>query len=102
MWLGGRKYPYDPYYAAFSPRLSFAWNPKFENKSLAKIFGDGATVIRGGYGRIYGRINGDVQVLNPLLQPWPDPRDAVQICTEHRQQHYQPRCRFRHLHPNQL
>ncbi len=66
---GGRKYPYDPYYAAFSPRLSFAWNPKFENKSLAKIFGDGATVLRGGYGRIYGRINGDVQVLNPLLSP---------------------------------
>jgi hypothetical protein len=66
---GGRKYPYDPYYAAFSPRLSFAWNPKFGNESLAKIFGDGATVIRGGYGRIYGRINGDVQVLNPLLSP---------------------------------
>jgi Carboxypeptidase regulatory-like domain len=66
---GGRKYPYDPYYAAFSPRLSFAWNPRFQNESLAKIFGDGATVIRGGYGRIYGRINGDVQVLNPLLSP---------------------------------
>jgi Carboxypeptidase regulatory-like domain len=65
----GRKYPYDPYYAAFSPRLSFAWNPKFDNKNLSKMFGDGATVIRGGYGRIYGRINGDVQVLNPLLSP---------------------------------
>ncbi len=66
---GTRKYIYDPYYAAFSPRLSAAWNPKFENPSLAKIFGNGATVIRGGYGRIYGRVNGDVQVLNPLLSP---------------------------------
>jgi hypothetical protein len=66
---GGRKYPYDPYYAAFSPRLSFAWNPTFQSPSLTKIFGTGATVIRGGYGRIYGRINGDVQVLNPLLSP---------------------------------
>jgi hypothetical protein len=66
---GTRKYIYDPYYAAFSPRLSFAWNPKFVNPSLAKIFGDGTTVIRGGYGRIYGRVNGDVQVLNPLLSP---------------------------------
>jgi hypothetical protein len=66
---GGRKYPYDPYYAAFSPRLSFAWNPKFGNEALSKLFGDGATVVRGGYGRIYGRINGDVQVLNPLLSP---------------------------------
>ncbi len=66
---GTRSYIYDPYYAAFSPRLSFAWNPKFQNSGLAKIFGDGSTVIRGGYGRIYGRVNGDVQVLNPLLSP---------------------------------
>ena len=67
--VGGRKYPYDPYYAAFSPRVSLAWNPRFQNAALSKLFGDGATVIRGGYGRIYGRVNGDVQVLNPLLSP---------------------------------
>ncbi len=66
---GGRKYPYDPFYAAVSPRISASWNPKFSNTGLNKIFGDGATVIRGGYGRIYGRINGDAQVLNPLLSP---------------------------------
>ncbi len=66
---GGRKYPYDPYYGALSPRLSASWNPKFQNEALNKLFGDGATVIRGGYGRIYGRINGDLQVLNPLLSP---------------------------------
>ena len=64
-----RKYIYDPYKTAFSPRVSFAWNPKFKNKGLEAIFGDGATVIRGGYGRLYGRINGDTQVLNPLLSP---------------------------------
>ena len=23
----GMKYPYNPYYAEFSPRVSFAWNP---------------------------------------------------------------------------
>jgi hypothetical protein len=67
--LGGAKYPYNPYYKALSPRVSFAWNPKFKNKNLEKMFGDGATVLRGGYGRIYGRINGDVEVLNPLLSP---------------------------------
>jgi hypothetical protein len=66
---GGRKYPYNPYYAAVSPRVSAAWNPRFENELLKRVFGDGATVIRGGYGRIYGRINGDLQVLNPLLSP---------------------------------
>jgi hypothetical protein len=67
--IGNRKYPYDPYYAAVSPRLSFAWNPKFTSEGLRKIFGDGSTVLRGGWGRIYGRINGDVEVLNPLLSP---------------------------------
>ncbi len=66
---GGRKYPYDPYYGAVSPRISASWNPKFSNTALNKLFGDGATVVRGGYGRIYGRINGDAQVLNPLLSP---------------------------------
>lgn len=66
---GGRKYAYDPYYGALSPRVSFAWNPTFKNDTLSKIFGNGGTVIRGGYGRLYGRINGDVQVLNPLLSP---------------------------------
>ncbi|SEF90701.1 Carboxypeptidase regulatory-like domain-containing protein [Bryocella elongata] len=66
---GGRKYAYNPYYASVSPRISFAWNPKFTNEGMAKIFGSGATVIRGGYGRLYARINGDLQVLNPLLSP---------------------------------
>lgn len=67
--VGGRKYPYDPFYGAVSPRLSFAWTPKSTNQVLTKIFGDGGSVIRGGYGRIYARLNGDVQVLNPLLSP---------------------------------
>jgi hypothetical protein len=66
---GGRKYPYNPYFGALSPRISAAWNPHFENGLLQHVFGHDATVIRGGYGRIYGRINGDLQVLNPLLSP---------------------------------
>jgi hypothetical protein len=66
---GGRNYPYNPYYGAVSPRLSAAWNPHFENAALRRLFGDGSTAIRGGYGRIFGRINGDLQVLNPLLSP---------------------------------
>ncbi len=66
---GGRTHPYDAYFGAVSPRVSLAWNPKFENEALRRVFGDGSTVVRGGYGRIYGRLNGDVQVLNPLLSP---------------------------------
>lgn len=52
-----QKYPYNPYYGEWSPRLAAAWD----------VFGDGRTVLRGGYGRTYGRLNGVDQVLVPLL-----------------------------------
>jgi hypothetical protein len=55
---GGLKYPYQPFYGGFSPRVAVAWNPAGSN-----------TVIRGGYGRVYGRLNGVNQVLVPLLAP---------------------------------
>jgi hypothetical protein len=54
---GHPKYPYNPFYGGLSPRISFAWTP----------FGKQDTVIRGGYSRIFGRLNGVAQVLNPLL-----------------------------------
>jgi hypothetical protein len=64
----GLKYPYNPFYGEFSPRASAAWNPRFARDTLpGKIFGDGTTVIRGGYGRIWGRLNGVGLVLFPLL-----------------------------------
>lgn len=66
---GAMKYPYSPFYGGFSPHLSAAWNPKFDNPFLSKVFGDGKTVIRGGYGRIYGRLNGVDLMLVPLLGP---------------------------------
>ncbi len=65
----GLKYPYNPYYGEFSPRASFAWNPHFSDGILGKIFGSGKTVVRGGYGRIFGRLNGVDLVLVPLLGP---------------------------------
>jgi hypothetical protein len=54
---GSQKYPYNPYYKGFSPRVSVAWN--FSPN----------TVIRGGYARIFGRLNGVDQVLVPILAP---------------------------------
>ena len=64
----GLKYPYNPFYGEFSPRVAVAWNPRFESDSFGgKVFGHDSTVIRGGYGRSYGRTNGVVQVLVPLL-----------------------------------
>jgi len=64
----GLKYPYNPFYGEFSPRVAVAWNPRFDSDTFgAKLFGHDSTVVRGGYGRAYGRTNGVVQVLVPLL-----------------------------------
>src|SRR5207249_1492798 len=63
------KYPYDPFYGGFSPRASLAWSPGFDSGILGKLLGRNQTVIRGGYARIYGRLNGVDLLLVPLLGP---------------------------------
>jgi hypothetical protein len=63
----GPKYPMNTFYGEFSPRLAVAWNPKFDSGLFGKLFGNGRTVLRGGYGRIWGRLNGVNLVLTPLL-----------------------------------
>ena len=57
----GLKYPYNPFYGEFSPHIAFAWSAKAASGALNN------TVVRFGYGRSYGRTNGVVQVLVPLL-----------------------------------
>jgi len=64
---GGQKYPYRPYYGSFSPRVAAAWNPNITEGFLGRAFGGNKSVIRGGYSRIYGRLNGVDLVLVPLL-----------------------------------
>lgn len=54
---GHSKYPYNPFYGGLSPRIGFAWNVKND------------TVIRAGYARIFGRLNGVAPVLVPMLTP---------------------------------
>lgn len=63
----GQKYPYNPFYGSFSPRIAAAWNPSFDNGVFGKLFGHNQSVIRGGYSRVYGRLNGVDLVLVPLL-----------------------------------
>jgi len=63
----GQKYPYLPFYGSFSPRVAAAWNPKFTDGFFGKAFGGNKSVIRGGYSRVYGRLNGVDLVLVPLL-----------------------------------
>jgi hypothetical protein len=66
----GLKYPYNPFYGEFSPRIAAAWSPHFDSDSLmGKVFGHEDTVVRAGYGRIFGRLNGVDLVLVPLLGP---------------------------------
>ena len=64
---GSPKYPYAPFYGAFSPRVSIAWSPAFDSGILNKIFGNKKSVIRGGYARITNRTNAVNNVLTPLL-----------------------------------
>jgi hypothetical protein len=64
---GHPKYPFQPYYGAFSPRISIAWSPNASSGILGKLFGSQKTVIRGGYARIYDRTNAVNMVLTPLL-----------------------------------
>ena len=66
--VGGHpKYPFQPYYGGFSPRVAVAWNPRFQPGFLGRAFGQGKTVFRAGYARIYDRNNGVDLVLVPLL-----------------------------------
>jgi len=66
---GKPKYPYDIFYLGFSPRVAAAWNPQFDNGILGAVFGRNKTVLRGGWGRTYGRLNGVINILTPLLAP---------------------------------
>jgi len=64
---GGQKYPYNPYYGEFAPRVAVAWSPNFDKGIMGDIMGRGKTVVRGGFSVIYGRLNGVDLVLVPLL-----------------------------------
>lgn len=50
-----RKYPYNPYYGEFAPRVSLAWSPNPSGGWMDRLFGHKTTVLRGGYARIYDR-----------------------------------------------
>ena len=66
---GTRKYPYDVFYGGFSPHVAVAWSPHFSDGILGKVTGVDKTVLRAGYSRIYGRLNGVANILTPLLTP---------------------------------
>ena len=54
-------------YGDWAPRVSAAWNPTFSGGALGRMFGDRKTVIRGGYGIAYDRVNTVQSVIIPML-----------------------------------
>ena len=58
-----------PSTAASARAFSVAWNPKFNDGILGKLLGENNTVLRAGYGRLFGRLNGVNLLLVPLLPP---------------------------------
>jgi Carboxypeptidase regulatory-like domain len=54
-------------YGDWAPRLSAAWNPGFSNSLMRRVFGDKKTVIRGGFGIAYDRVNTVQSVIIPML-----------------------------------
>jgi hypothetical protein len=63
----GRSNVFNVDYGDWAPRASIAWNPSFKDGFLARIVGDRKTVIRGGYGIAYDRVNTVQSVIIPML-----------------------------------
>ena len=63
----GRSDIFNVDYGDWAPRASAAWNPSFSDGFLHRIFGDHKTVIRGGYGIAYDRVNTVQSVIIPML-----------------------------------
>jgi hypothetical protein len=63
----GRSDVFSVDYGNWAPRVSAAWNPGFHDGFMSRIFGDRKTVIRGGYGIAYDRVNTVQSVIIPML-----------------------------------
>ncbi|PYT98174.1 MAG: hypothetical protein DMG38_16590 [Acidobacteria bacterium] len=63
----GRSDVFSVDYGDWAPRVSAAWNPSMRNGFLGRVFRDRKTVIRGGYGIAYDRVNTVQSVIIPML-----------------------------------
>jgi hypothetical protein len=61
-----RDKPYDPAYDSMAPRVAVAWTPEIASGFLGKLFGGKKSVLRGGYARLFDRLNGVHKAINPL------------------------------------
>jgi len=63
----GRSDVFSVDYGDWAPRVSAAWNPSMRNGFLGRVFRDRKTVIRGGFGIAYDRVNTVQSVIIPML-----------------------------------
>ena len=79
----GRGSVYNTDYGNIAPRIAAAWNPTSRDGMLGKILGQQKTVIRGGFGLYYDRLNGEIAVVNPGLTAGPSSTvsTGLQPCT---------------------
>jgi len=63
----GRSDVFSVDYGNWAPRVSAAWNPSFREGFLNRLFGDRKSVVRGGYGIAYDRVNTVQSVIIPML-----------------------------------
>jgi hypothetical protein len=64
---GGTKYPYQPFYGGFQPRVALAWSPHASGGFWGALLGNNATVIRGGFSRFYDRGEAIAEVTDSVL-----------------------------------
>ena len=67
----GRGSVYDTDYSNIAPRIAAAWSPSFHDGFLGKTIGVQKTVVRGGFGLYYDRLNGELAVVDPGLSAGP-------------------------------
>jgi hypothetical protein len=58
---------FDTDFSNLGPRLSIAWNPSFQKGILNRVFGERRSVLRGGFGIVYDRVNTVTVVLPPAF-----------------------------------
>lgn len=63
----GRSRIYNTDYGDWGPRVSLAWSPSYSSGLAGRLFGQAKTVVRGGFGIYYDRINNVQSVEIPQL-----------------------------------
>ncbi|MBV9743135.1 MAG: hypothetical protein JO099_05180, partial [Acidobacteriia bacterium] len=64
---GAPKRIYRTAWDDLGPHVAASWNPSFGSGMPGRIFGNGKTVFRAGYGLVFDRINGATNAFFPML-----------------------------------